>query len=182
MPDLVADYHLVFGYYLSGIALALLPVVPVVGVLATLVMRRSGPGTRLVWGALAAWTAAIVLVTLTPGRVSYHPGVCAFFWSGTASDLGSTDAKVLNVLMFVPLGLFAALLVRRTVLPLAGALLLSPAIELVQREVPSIRRACDLVDVLDNLGGAVAGAAIGLVLVSVGAVFTTPRVSARDEG
>ncbi len=100
------------------------------------------------------------MVTLTPGRVSYHPGVCAFFWSGTAGDLGSTDAKILNILMFVPVGFLAALLVRRSWLPLAVALCLSPAIELTQREFPSIRRACDLVDVLDNLGGAVGGAAV----------------------
>jgi VanZ like protein len=173
----ISDYHQVFGYSLAGVALALLPVVPVLGLVVALVLRRTGPVYRWVWGALVAWTAAILLVTLTPGRVSYHPGVCAFFWSGTASDLGSTDAKILNVLMFVPLGFLAALLVRRTFLPLALALLLSPAIELVQREFPSIRRSCDLVDVIDNVGGAVAGAAIGFVLVAVGALVTAPRTS-----
>jgi hypothetical protein len=182
MGAVVSDSYLVFGYYLSGLALALLAVVPVIGLVIALAMRRSGRVTRLVWGALAAWTAAILVVTLTPGRVSYHPGVCAFFWSGTARDLGSTDAKVLNILMFVPLGLLAALLVRRSWLPLAAALLLSPAIELVQREYPSIRRACDLVDVVDNVGGAIAGAAVGLVLVGMGGLVTHSFGSARGEG
>src|ERR1700712_1945560 len=142
MGALAGDYHLVFGYYLSGIALALLPAGLVLGAVVAWAMRRSGALTRLVAGALVAWTAAVLLVTLTPGRrASYHPGVCAFFWSGTAGDLGSTDAKILNILMFVPLGLFAALLVRRSWLPLAAALLLSPAIELTQREVPLLPRA-----------------------------------------
>jgi hypothetical protein len=173
MGAVVSDYHLVFGYYLSGIALLLLPAAAVLGLLVALALRRSPATTRIVAGALVAWAGAILLVTLTPGRRSYHPGVCAFFWSGTAGDLGSTDAKILNILMFVPLGFLAALLVRRSWLPLAVALCLSPAIELTQREFPSIRRACDLVDVLDNLGGAVAGAVIGLVLVVIGGLFPT---------
>jgi hypothetical protein len=163
--SVVTDYHQVFGYYLSGIALALLPAVPVVGLLVALARRRSSRGVRMASGLLAATFTAILLVTLTPGRMSYHPGVCAFYWTGTARDLGSTDGKLLNILMFVPLGFFAAMLVRRTRLPLLGALLLSPAIELTQRELPSLRRACDLVDVVDNVGGAVVGAVAGLVVV-----------------
>src|SRR4051794_38838775 len=101
MAALVGGYHLVFGYYLSGIALALLPTVPVLGGVVVVALRRTGWPTRLAAGALAAWTLAVLLVTLSPGRVSYHPGVCAFRWSGTAGDLGSTDAKVLNILIFV---------------------------------------------------------------------------------
>jgi hypothetical protein len=167
MVALVGDYHLVFGYYLSGFALALLPTVPVLGVLVALVLRRTAWSTRVIAGALAAWTFAVLLVTLSPGRVSYHPGVCAFFWSGTAGDLGSTDAKILNILIFVPIGLLAALLVRRSWLPLAGAFLLSAAIELTQRQYPSLHRSCDLVDVIDNTGGVLIGAVGGLVLVAM---------------
>jgi hypothetical protein len=172
---LVTDYHLVFGYYLSGVALALLPATPVLGLAVAMVLRRAGWVTRAVAGGLAAWTAAVLLLTLTPGRLSYHPGVCAFIWSGTAGDLGSTDAKILNILIFVPIGLLAAALVRRSWLPMAGVFLLSPAIELTQREFPSINRSCDLVDVIDNVGGTVAGATIGLLLVWVVASFPSGR-------
>jgi hypothetical protein len=173
MRAVASDYHLVFGYYLSTIAFVLLPAAAVLGLLVYLALRRSGRLTRLIAGAWVAWTGAVLVVTLTPGRVSYHPGVCAFFWSGTAGDLGSTDAKILNILMFVPVGFLAALLVRRSWLPLGVALCLSPAIELAQREFPSIRRACDLVDVLDNLGGAVGGAAVGLVLALIAGLLPT---------
>jgi len=182
MVTLAGDYHLVFGYYLSGIALALLPAAPLLGVLVALALHRTGWTTRVVSGALVAWTFAVLLVTLTPGRVSYHPGVCAFFWSGTAGDLGSTDAKVLNILIFVPVGLLAALLVRRSWLPLGLAFLLSAAIELTQRQYPSLHRSCDLVDVIDNTGGVLIGAVGGLVLVGVGALVVPPRASAPGEG
>src|SRR3954447_9565489 len=141
MGAVASDYHLVFGYYLSTSAFVLLPAAAVLGLVVALALRRSRSGTRLVAGSLVAWTGAVLVITLTPGRVSYHPGVCAFFWSGTAGDLSSTDAKILNILMFVPVGFLAALLVRRSWLPLAVALALSPVIELAQREFPSIRRA-----------------------------------------
>lgn len=184
MAAVTSDYHLVFGYPLSGLALLLLPVVPLLGLAVAVLLRRTGPVSRLAAGGLVAWTAAILLVTLTPGRRSYHPGVCAFFWSGSAGDLSSTNAKILNILMFIPLGLFAALLVRRSVLPLAFALVLSPAIELAQRQYPSLHRSCDLVDVIDNIGGTVIGAAGGLVLVAVGALVvpTRRRLSAPRSG
>src|SRR6185437_2803657 len=155
----------VLGYPLSGWALALAPLVPVVGGGVLLALRRRGWAAAIGWGMLAGWLVAVVLVTLTPGRLSYHPGVCAFAWSGSASDFGSTDAKILNVLMFVPLGLFAAMLVRRTVLPLLLSPLVSPAIEWVQREFPQLHRSCDLVDVIDNSTGLAIGAVGGLLVV-----------------
>ncbi|MBP0452746.1 MULTISPECIES: VanZ family protein [unclassified Kitasatospora] len=71
----------------------------------------------------------------------------------------------LNILVFLPIGLAAALAGTkpRVVAVLAVAVALPFVVELAQYAVPAIGRACDMQDVADNLLGLALGAALGLL-------------------
>ena len=173
MVGVASDYHLFFGYYLSNIALLLLPVALTAGVVVALAVRSRGWLPRALLGGYVTVVGAILLVTLTPGRVT-RPGAgsCSLEFGAVLSDSWSGHARLLNVLMFVPLGLLGAALVRSWRTPLVLALLLTFAVELTQRELPAIRRSCDVVDLADNTLGAVIGATVGLLLVGLAALLS----------
>jgi VanZ like family len=162
----------VLGYSLSGWALLLGPLVPLVGVAVALLLRRQGPVVRVLAGCFAGSCAAILLITLTPGRTpGFSAHSCSLVLTGLSSDAWSRDARTLNILIFVPVGFFAATLVRASKWPLVLAFGLSFAVELSQREIASIHRSCDVIDVVDNTLGALIGAAVGLLVVWVVARF-----------
>jgi hypothetical protein len=80
--------------------------------------------------------------------------------------------RLLNTVLFVPSGALLVLGASRwrigwvlVPLGLAGLATYSALIELTQLELARIDRACDLTDVVDNVSGALAGVAVGLVLV-----------------
>lgn len=156
------------------------------GVLALLVLLglrgRCGPRTAAV-AALLLWSlAAVAALTLLPA--SGPPGIvpaegrsasCSFDLGGPAPDgfwiLGGGQ-RLLNVLVFVPAGALAVLLLARwprrawLTAPLALVLLalFSVGIELTQLELARIDRACDVTDVVDNAAGAVLGGLLGALL------------------
>ena len=85
--------------------------------------------------------------------------------------LGTVDV-LLNVLLFVPAGIFLVLAVGRwwsgLVLAPVGLVALaaySLAIELTQLQLARLDRACDVTDLVDNIVGAGIGFAIGLLLL-----------------
>ncbi|MCK6458683.1 MAG: VanZ family protein [Planctomycetes bacterium] len=112
---------------------------------------------QLLRGILAAWLAAVLLVTLAP------------FWPLRAEPLGFAPASrlgawdfALNIVLFLPAGALQALLGRRASASTAAAALLSLAIEAAQMWIP--HRHPSQLDVLANAVGALAGAfAIGLM-------------------
>jgi glycopeptide antibiotics resistance protein len=69
----------------------------------------------------------------------------------------------LNVILFVPLGIFLALLPRSraTVFAVIGAALLPVAIESIQFVATPLGRACQGADVIDNMLGLALGLAAG---------------------
>ncbi|MFC8722449.1 VanZ family protein [Kitasatospora sp. NPDC057198] len=121
--------------------------------------RRYGtpqPSTVLLGVALAAELTATFYPTGQGG--STHP-VC-----GISSDLSfvlGTEQGRMNVLMFVPIGLFAVLALGRPLLAAVGAVGLSALTETGQGLLTSVGRACDSSDFAANSLGGLAGVLLG---------------------
>lgn len=86
------------------------------------------------------------------------------------SELLTATQSSLNVALFVPVGLAAALAGTRprALLVLLGAVALPFAVEWVQYVVPALGRACDAQDVWDNLFGLALGGCAGLLFGPLG--------------
>jgi hypothetical protein len=156
----------------------------VAGLLATALRPRLGTASAVSVAGLLWSLVAIALVTLVPTRP--HVGIvpaerrseaCSWDYggpSGAAFEVLGFDQRTLNVLLFVPAGVFLVLAVVRwwagVVLAPVGLVALaaySLAIELTQLQLARLDRACDVTDVVDNVVGAGIGFAIGLVLLPV---------------
>ena len=157
----------------------------VVAVLLALALRRRLGTVSAVAVAGLLWSlVAIALVTLVPTRA--HIGIvpaesrsesCSWDYggpSGAAFEVLGLDQRTLNVLLFVPAGMFLVLAVGRwwsgVVLAPLGLVALaaySLGIELVQLQLARLDRACDVTDLVDNVLGAGVGFVIGLVLLPV---------------
>ncbi|GAA1248878.1 hypothetical protein GCM10009665_44680 [Kitasatospora nipponensis] len=81
------------------------------------------------------------------------------------SELLSPTQSTLNVALFVPLGITAALAGTRRRAAVAGltAATLPFLIEFLQGELPALGRACDVQDIWDNLFGLLIGLTLGLL-------------------
>jgi hypothetical protein len=151
------------------------------GVLATLVIaslaarpvaRRLGTSTVIGWALLASF-GLVLSATVTPSREAIlfgakGTGVCDLSRMGIAPfwDLGHLNEISLNALLFVPLGIVLGLLPSSRAKPvlIVLALLLSPAIELLQLFAVGLGRQCQSSDVFDNLTGLVPALLFGLTL------------------
>ena len=153
-------------------------------VLALLTRRRLGTTTAVAVAGLLWSLVVIALVTLVPTRadVGIVPAEsrsesCSWDYggpSGAAFEVLGLDQRTLNVLLFVPAGMFLVLAVGRwwaglLLAPIGLACLAaySLLIELVQLQLARLDRACDVTDMVDNVVGAGIGFAIGLVLLPI---------------
>jgi hypothetical protein len=160
----------------------------VAGVLAVLLalvtQRWLGVVSAVAVSGLLWSLVAIALVTLVPTRpdVGFVPAetrspTCSWDYggpSGAAFDVFGLDQRTLNVLLFVPAGMFLVLAVGRwwaglVLAPLGLGMLAaySLGIEFTQLQLARLDRACDVTDMVDNIIGAVIGFAIGLLLLPV---------------
>lgn len=129
------------------------------------------------------WSVVVIaLVTLIPLTAidlqlpaDARDNRCSTDYGGPAPEgfwIFSGTQRTLNTALFVPAGALLVLAAARwrvaawVVVPLglAGLAAYSVAIELAQLEVASIKRACDVTDVVDNVTGAVIGVALGVFL------------------
>ena len=129
------------------------------------------PGGPLVWSRplhtflLLLSVAGIIALTLTPtirlGDPKPYCDIASLRPIGF-DQLVSISDRSLNVLLFIPAGIALGLLPRSRAKAVAiGIAALAPlAIELTQAVATDLGRACEAIDVVDNL----AGLAIGLVL------------------
>ncbi|MBD3916630.1 VanZ family protein [Nocardioides hwasunensis] len=157
----------------------------VVAVLLALGLRRwVGTFTAVSVAGLLWSLVAIALVTLVPTRpdVGFVPAetrseTCSWDYggpSGAAFQVLGLDQRTLNVLLFVPAGLFLVLAVGRwwaglVLAPIGVAMLAaySLGIEFTQLQLARLDRACDVTDMVDNILGAVVGFVLGVVLLAV---------------
>jgi hypothetical protein len=151
-------------------------------VLAT--RRRLGTVSAVAFAGLLWSLVAIALVTLVPTRpdVGIVPAdgrseSCSWDYggpSGAAFEVLGLDQRTLNVLLFVPAGIFLVLAVGRwwsgvllAPLGLAALAAYSLAIELTQLQLARLDRACDVTDLVDNVAGAGLGFLVGVLLLPV---------------
>ncbi|WP_055588179.1 VanZ family protein [Peterkaempfera griseoplana] len=132
---------------------------------------------------LGASLAAVLTATLYPtGSTDSAAGrLCEA--GGSLRGLLSTEQGRLNLALFVPLCLLAVLVVRRPLLVLAGAALLSGTIEALQATLP-IGRSCDRGDFIANVLGAAAGLFLGVLtlLLTCRTPEFTIRAALQDVG
>lgn len=152
---------------------ALLVVVGVAGIVFALRGERAGRGERggrnmpgdLIGIALclAAWLAGLLFMTLRPssGRGSLLNLVPLKF-----EGPGAVVDAVLNIGVFVPLGLLLAAAAIRFFVALLIGLLLSAAIEASQYLV-QVGRTSDVNDLITNTTGTVVGWAVGAAIVHI---------------
>ena len=152
-------------------------------VLLALALRgRLGTVSAVALAGLPWSLVAVALVTLVPtrARIGIVPAEtrsesCSWDYggpSGAAFEVLGLDQRALNVLLFVPAGLFLVLAVGRwwaglllAPLGLLGLALYSLTIEFVQLELARLDRACDVTDMVDNILGAGIGVAAGLLVL-----------------
>ena len=167
---------MVLGAFLSGCFFGLV----------ALALARSLGWVTAAAAAGFAWSVVVIaLVTLIPLTAidlqmpaDARPDRCSTDYGGPAPEgfwIFSGTQRTLNTVLFVPAGALLVLAAARwrlaawVVVPagLAALTAYSVAIEAAQLEVASIGRACDVTDVVDNVTGAVIGAALGLFLALV---------------
>jgi hypothetical protein len=145
----------------------LLSILAATAVVAWPLGRRLHRGPRgvafvAVLGAVLAATTTTPLPHFSPGAV--HPYLAEFRHPAyLLGGFASTDEKLANIGLFLPLGLLATLLWRRPLTVTAAAAVLSFAIESWQSV---IGRTGDAVDVVHNTFGALLGAAVAWAVLS----------------
>ena len=172
---------------IGGTGVMLLGALAAAGLAALLAMAlrpRLGTATAVSVAGLLWSLVAIALVTLVPTRadVGIVPAdgrseSCSWDYggpSGAAFEVLGLDQRTLNVLLFVPAGMFLVLAVARwwsglvlAPLGLLGLAAYSLAIEFTQLQLARLDRACDVTDLVDNVLGAGIGFVIGLLLLPV---------------
>ncbi|MBD0710592.1 MULTISPECIES: VanZ family protein [unclassified Streptomyces] len=76
----------------------------------------------------------------------------------------TTPQGLLNVVLFVPFGLFVVLATRRFLFGVTIGVLFTATLETAQATVPFIARLCDTDDLVTNTVGILAGAAVGALI------------------
>lgn len=153
--------------FLPGLAFSMMLGLVVCGGLA----RRLGVHRVVAWTSIVS-LGAILAATLTPspevlilGSLA-APAGCDLSRIGPATwtEYLALGTAGLNVLLFIPFGVFVGLLPhsRPKTLVVVGAVVLPVSIEALQLLVWPLGRACQSADVFDNLIGLTVGLAIGL--------------------
>lgn len=110
--------------------------------------------------------AVLCAVVLTMSAPGYGGGAAACSLSYGWEPFRSQEGE-LNVLLFVPVGAFGLLALRRVRVALPAGVLLSAAIEAVQALVPSMGRACDTADLQTNATGTLLGCLLAAAVLAV---------------
>ncbi|MGZ4629113.1 VanZ family protein [Oryzihumus sp.] len=133
------------------------------------VRHRASPARGLLSAVLTLWTGMVLLATLAPQRLGaiqierHGQRVCAVLPHLSPWGALHDDQRLLNVLLFIPLGALVFVFHRHAAARVAVMVALLPIfIEVVQYTFRSLNRACDGTDVVDNWMGLVIGLAIGL--------------------
>lgn len=165
LADLLRGYS---GFF-PGLAVSVVAAV----LLGRRVGRLLGGGWAIGFGLVMA-LGVVLSATVTPSHGALVNGVAG---SGTCdlsrglptlAELAWPGEALLNILLFVPLGLAIGLCPpsRIRVLLVVGAFALPFAVELLQYRVTRLGRQCQSEDVVDNLIGLCVGLAIGLALAT----------------
>jgi hypothetical protein len=177
-------WHFERGY---GAQLPWVALVGVAAVLAAVAVRRSKPGPLGIhWPAACLALGSglgIAVATLTPRGFARSPGYLQLVpfatIRGYVEDYGTAQSLLLyvlgNVALFVPLGLFLHLALRRSVaLTIGLGAVTSLGVEILQ--LPIWSRSSDVDDVILNTAGAALGAALAWVVLRLPEAWQRPRL------
>ncbi|WP_139315998.1 VanZ family protein [Cellulosimicrobium sp. CUA-896] len=117
--------------------------------------RRLAGRPRAAWTAFGVALVPVAFLTLVP--TGGDAEACVVTWQ--LPTPGNVE-MVSNIALFVPPALLAVAASRRPWLVLAGGVLGSVTIELLQTLLPALGRSCDTNDVLANTIGAAIGVAL----------------------
>ncbi|MFE6820330.1 VanZ family protein [Streptomyces sp. NPDC057677] len=151
----------VFQYHLVFLAIAIVATLAAGASTYAVAARRVDRLRAVFYGLWASSTVGPVILTTWGGsgivaqRCTINPAIIEAF---------TTTQGQLNVALFAPFGLFAALATRRLLLSAGVGVLFTAIVETGQATVPFISRLCDTDDLVTNTVGVVAGAAIGSVI------------------
>ncbi|PJE94757.1 VanZ family protein [Streptomyces carminius] len=154
----------VFQDHLGFLALAIAATLAAGALGYAVAARRTGRVQAVFYGLWASSTVGPVLLTGWSGggtealtrRCTVNPAV---------TDVFTGPQGQLNVLLFVPFGLFAVLATRRPLPGIAAGLLFIATVETAQATVPFVSRLCDTDDMVTNAVGVLAGAAVGALVL-----------------
>jgi hypothetical protein len=152
----------VFGddmWFLAGLTV----VAALVGLSAWALARRRQVPYSSWWLPLAFCLTGVLGVTLALRGGEAGRAECVI--NHEVTEPLYTTQGLWNLAMFVPLGLFGVLALRRPLPVLVGVTALPCLIELAQALAPFVSGICDSADVEMNAGGGLLGVALGIVLV-----------------
>ncbi|WP_333773815.1 VanZ family protein [Streptomyces sp. IBSBF 3136] len=153
-----AVFHDEFGF-LGGLVVVAI----VVGGAAWGIARRRQVAHAVWWLPLGFCLTGVLGVTLALRAGEHGSAVCVINHQLT-EPLYTTQGQW-NLAMFVPVGLFGLLALRRPVPVLAGVLALPCLVELTQALAPFAGGVCDSADAEMNVLGGLTGLALGLLAV-----------------
>ncbi|MFE5946457.1 VanZ family protein [Streptomyces sp. NPDC056480] len=151
----------VFQHHLVFLATAIAVTLAAGALTCVLAARRVDRPRAVVHGLWASSVMGPVMLTTWGGsgvltrQCTINPDVIEAF---------ATTQGRLNVALFAPFGLFAALATRRPLFGAALGVLFTALVETAQATVPLISRLCDTDDLATNTVGVLAGAGIGAVV------------------
>lgn len=151
----------VFQHHLVFLAFAITATLVTGAIACRAAARRLDRVHAALYGLWASSTAGPVLLTTWSGsgNLTYQ---CAV--NPALPEAFTTTHGWLNVLLFAPFGLFAALATRRPLLAVGAGVLFTVTVETVQATVPFVSRLCDTDDLVTNTVGILAGATAGALV------------------
>ncbi|MEU3600931.1 VanZ family protein [Streptomyces sp. NPDC006798] len=157
----------------------------VLATVAVYAVARGRTGRPVARALATAAVAAVLMLTLPPVGSAPHTSVTCETSLDPVRRILFAEGW-LNVALFVPVGLFGALAVRRPLAVVVSGTVLSALIETVQALLPRLGRGCDSGDlVMNTLGaalGAVAAAVCWYAADRAGRVRRARRVAERTPG
>jgi hypothetical protein len=162
----------VLGYRIPGAVLLGVPAGLVAGLALWWWLRPRVAALRALAGGALLWAVTgIGTVTLSPSNSRAAQDGCRLTWDAPIIGAVTEDARLLNLLLFVPVGLLALVAFPRRLSWVAVVLVITmPALIEVLQMTPAVGRSCDAVDLIDNWSGGALGSLIGLLLRAVRAL------------
>ncbi|MFF9870145.1 VanZ family protein [Streptomyces sp. NPDC013953] len=151
----------VFQHHLAFLTLAITATLVTGAIVYRAAARRLDRAHAAFYGLWASSTVGPIALTTWGGsgilsfRCTINPDVTAAF---------ATTQGQLNVVLFVPFGLFAVLATRRPLFGVAAGVLFTAMVETGQATLRFVTRLCDTDDLATNTAGVLAGATIGALI------------------
>ncbi|MEV4682963.1 VanZ family protein [Streptomyces kurssanovii] len=148
----------VFQDHLTFLALAVAATLATGVVVCLIAARRVDRVRAVLYGLWASSTIGPIILT-TWGGSGTRTLACTV--DPAVTEAFTTTQGQLNILLFTPFGLFAALATRRPVFSAGLGILFTASVETAQAAMPYVARLCDTDDLATNAAGVLIGVIVG---------------------